>query len=114
MYQFEGPGKSISAILISSMDGNMYSLDIATGAQLWVHQTGLENVTQSLAPVVDSYSNIYVVDHEKFIALEGSGSLLWSDDGCNSRGVGSSLAVSREGMIVAACNDTSMQLFCCR
>lgn len=114
LYQFQGPGQITEAVLISSMDGTMYSVDVETSATLWKYQTGLENTTQALAPVVDSYSNIYVADHEKFVAMDGSGSFLWSHNGCNGLGVVSSPAVSREGMIAVACNDTSLQLFCCR
>jgi outer membrane protein assembly factor BamB len=114
IYRFQGSARDTDAVLISSMDGILYSLDIDTGATLWEYKTGLENTTQSLAPVVDSYSNVYFLDHQKIVAKNEAGVDLWSQEGCNGLEVASSLAISREGMIAAACNDTSLQLFCCR
>jgi outer membrane protein assembly factor BamB len=67
------------AILISSMDGSMYCLDLDTGSTLWSYRTGVENVTQALAPVVDSYSNIFLLEKDKLTALDKSGKTLWNE-----------------------------------
>ena len=67
------------AVLISSMDGKMYCLDLDTGSTLWSYSTGVENVTQALAPIVDSYSNIYLLERDKLTALDNSGSTLWNE-----------------------------------
>lgn len=67
------------AILISSMDGNMYCLDLDTGSTLWSYRTGVENVTQALAPVVDLYSNIFLLEKDKLTALDKSGKTLWNE-----------------------------------
>ncbi len=67
------------AILISSMDGSMYCLDLDTGSTLWSYRTGVENVTQALAPVVDSYSNIFLLEKDKLTALDKGGKTLWNE-----------------------------------
>ena len=67
------------AVLISSMDGRVYCLDLDTGSTLWSYSTGVENATQALAPIVDSYSNIYFLERDKLTALDERGRTLWNE-----------------------------------
>ena len=100
VYRPQGSVTEADAILVSAMDGAVHALHVDTGALLWTYATGIENSTQGLSPIVDSYSNIYFLTKEGITALSGMGSPLWNEPGCAGDGISSGAAISREGMLI--------------
>jgi WD40 repeat protein len=115
LYRYKASSDGVDAVLVSSRDGTLHCFDIRTGTSLWKYGTGVNSLSApALAPVVDSYSNIFILEKDKLTALDRDGARLWYEESCAGEGIYSSAAISREGMIAVACNDSSVRLYCCR